>query len=406
MLLIILVSMAEQTTASQHYRFPWREDNRFEILIDSIEFFPRMLNAIESAQQYIFFEMYLIESGTIAKRFIDTLLEAADRGVQIYLLFDDYGTIGMKRRDRDRLKHQNIQIVYYNPLLSFSLLYNLYRIFWRHIDRSLYRNHRKLLLVDGKIAFTGGAGITDEFDPPHKPAMRWRETMIGIQGPVLIDWQQLFIESWNSYAKIPLELPLATPAAFANGHAGRVAVNEAHHWSGIQRSLTKRIYNANRRIWFATAYFVPPYRIRRKLTRAARTGVDVRLLLPGPITDHPGVRHASRRYYGRLLKNGVRIFEYQPRFLHAKTVLCDNWVTIGSSNFDRWNLQWNLEANQNIEDQNIAKTVEKIFNNDFENCVEWTYQDWYNRNWRSRVLEWFWRKVEVVAIKLKNRHRS
>jgi len=397
--------MVEHTTASHSYRFPWRKGNRFEILVDGIEFFPRMLKAIDSAQQYILLEMYLIESGTIAKQFINTLLEAAERGVQIYLLFDDYGSIGLKQRDRDRLKHHNIQTVYYNPLLSFSTLYNLYRIFWHHIDRSLYRNHRKLLLVDGKTAFTGGAGITDEFDPPRKPDRRWRETMIEIQGPVLADWQQLFVDSWNKYAKESLALPLATPTTFSNGQAGRVAVNEAHSWSGIQRSLTKRIYNAKHRVWIATAYFVPPYRIRRKLKRAALAGIDVRLLLPGPITDHPGVRHASHRYYGRLLKNGVRIFEYQPRFLHAKTVLCDNWVTIGSSNFDRWNLQWNLEANQNIEDPIIADTVENIFNSDFESCLEYTYTDWYHRNWCSRVLEWFWRKVELVAIKLRNQRR-
>ena len=397
--------MAEHITASQNYRFPWRKANQFEILIDGNEFFPRMLAAIESAQQYVLLEMYLIESGTIAKRFIDALIASAERGVQVHLLFDDYGAIKLKQRDRDRLAHHNIRIVYYNPLLSPSTLYNLYRIFWHNIDRSLYRNHRKLLLVDGNIAFTGGAGITDEFDPPRRPELRWRETMVEIKGPVLIDWQQLFVDNWNKYAKQALTLPLATPPIFPDGQAGRVTINENQRWRDIQRSLVKRIHNANHRVWLATAYFVPPYRIRRKLKRAARAGVDVRLLLAGPITDHPGVRHASHRYYGRLLKNGVRIFEYQPRFLHAKTVLCDNWVTIGSSNFDRWNLHWNLEANQNIEGQTIAKTVESIFNNDFKNSLECTYSDWYHRNWRSRLLEWFWRKVEILATRLRNRHR-
>ena len=398
--------MSNYTKELQRYRFPWREDNHFEILVDSEEFFPRMLRAINNAQDYILLEMYLIESGIVASRFIDALMMAVERNVKVYLLFDDYGAIGLKQHDRKRLTHKNIQCVYYNPLLSFSLLYHLYNIFFRHIDRSLYRNHRKLLLVDGKVAFTGGTGITDEFDPPHEPEMRWHEIMVEIQGPVLIDWQQLFIEGWNDYAEQPLTLPKVTPFEFTNGQTGRVTVNEAHRWSGIQRYLTKRFHNAKSRIWFATAYFVPPYRIRRKLKRAARAGVDVRLLLPGPITDHPGVRHASRRYYGRLLKNGVRIFEYQPRFLHSKMVLCDTWVTVGSSNFDRWNLQWNLEANQDIADPDIATTVEKIFKADFEYCVEWTYDDWYHRSWPSRLLEWFYRKLEVVAIRLKNRHRS
>jgi phosphatidylserine/phosphatidylglycerophosphate/cardiolipin synthase-like enzyme len=121
-----------------------------------------------------------------------------------------------------------------------------------------------------------------------------------------------------------------------------VTINEARRRIGMQWSLNERLHGARQRIWFATAYFIPSWSIRRKLKRAARAGIDVRLLLPGPITDHPGARHASRRYYGRLLKNVVRIYEYTPRFFHAKTVLCDNWVTIGSSNYDRWNLQWNL----------------------------------------------------------------
>jgi phosphatidylserine/phosphatidylglycerophosphate/cardiolipin synthase-like enzyme len=128
--------------------------------------------------------------------------------------------------------------------------------------------------------------------------------------------------------------------------------------------------------------------------------VDVRLLLPGPITDHPGVRYISHRLYGRLMRNGVRIFEYQPRFLHAKSVLCDNWAAIGSSNFDRWNLRWNLEANQEIEDENVANQLKEIFEQDFSNSLEYTYHSWNQTSWHKRLLQWFWKRVEILSQKI------
>jgi phosphatidylserine/phosphatidylglycerophosphate/cardiolipin synthase-like enzyme len=362
-----------------------------------------MLTAIDTARQYILLEMYLVASGAVADRFIGALLAAADRGVRVHLLFDDYGAIELQRHDRDRLTHRNIQIVYYNPLVSHSTMYNLYRILWHRSHRSLYRDHRKLLLVDGRVAYTGGAAITDEVDAPCQPDMHWRETMLEIQGPVLGDWQQLFMESWNKYAAEPLSLPVVTPLTVSNGQPGRVTVNEARRRIGMQRSLLKHMQSASRRIWFATAYFIPPWSIRRKLRRAARAGVDVRLLLPGPLTDHPGARHASHRYYDRLLKNGIRIYEYMPRFFHAKTILCDNWVSIGSSNYDRWNLQWNLEANQEIDDPDTATTVADIFRDDFANCHEYSYSEWHQRGWRMRALEWFWRRVELLSMKIRQR---
>jgi len=384
-------------------RFPWRSGNRFELLVDGIAFFPRMLEAIDSAQQLILLEMYLIESGVVAERFITALLKAADRGVQVFLLLDDFGATGLQQAERDQLTQRNIHVVYFNPLHSHSILYNLYLIFWRRLDLCLYRNHRKLLLVDGRIAFTGGAGITDEFDPSAQSKLCWRETMVGIQGPVLGDWQQLFVDSWNRYARKPLVLSPVTPETIGEDQLGRVLINEVGRWTGMSHELSKRIQSSTKRIWFATAYFLPSRRIRRRLMHAARAGIDVRLLLPGPVTDHPGVRYASHRYYDRLLKHGVRIFEYQPGFLHEKMVLCDTWVTIGSSNFDRWNLQWNLEANQAIDDRGIAKSLKAVFEKDFTNSLEVSYTAWHQRGWWLRVIEWFWRQMELFSLKIKNK---
>ncbi|MEZ5541774.1 MAG: phospholipase D-like domain-containing protein [Pseudomonadota bacterium] len=385
------------------YKFPWRDGNRFDLLEDSTAFLPRMLAAIAAAEHYILLEMYLVASGTVASRIISALLAAAGRGVRVYLLLDDYGALQLNARDRALLAHPLIEVVYYNPLPSRSTLYNLYRIVWKRLYHSLYRNHRKLLLVDGSTAFTGGTAVTDEVDSPSAPARRWRETMIEIRGPVLADWQLLFTESWNRFARVQLELPEIVPRATTGGRRGRVTVNAARHRMGVQRSLLRHIARARRRIWFATAYFIPSRAIRSALQRAARNGVDVRLLLPGPVTDHPGARYASHRYYGRLLRHGVRIYEYQPRFFHAKTVLCDDWLTIGSCNFDRWNLQWNLEANQEVADPDTAAAAAALFMQDFADCVEHTAGSWARRGWPVRILTWFWRGAERLSLRLRQR---
>ena len=389
--------MKALSKTSRRFHFPWREGNRFDILVDGSNFLPRMLDAINSARETILLEMYLIESGSVVDRFITALLNAAERDVQAYLLLDDYGAIGLKQRERERLVHKNIHITYYNRLRSHSTLYNLYRIFLLRQEHSLYRNHRKLLLVDGQTAFVGGTGLVDEFDPPGHPEMQWRETMVSIQGPVVADWQQLFTTSWNRSTLQTLRLPQLQPVEHSAAQRGRITVNDIERYSEVLLSLTRHIAHARVRVWFATAYFVPRWRIRRALKRAAKSGIDVRLLLPGPITDHPGVRYISHRLYGRLMKNGVRIFEYQPRFMHAKSVLCDDWVAIGSSNFDRWNLRWNLEANQEIKDEVLATQVKEMFEQDFSNSVEYSYEQWRRRSWIKRLLQWFWKQVEIFS---------
>lgn len=374
------------------------------MLVDSVEFYPRMLQAIEQSVHHILLEMYLIESGAVADQFIHKLREAADRSVRVFLLIDDFGSTGLNPVDREKLDHPGISTVYYNPLRSYNPVYILYRIYFHHAVHGLHRDHRKLLLVDDNIAFVGGAGITDDFDSSDNK-IGWRENMLEIKGPVLQDWHQLFFDSWNKYAKTPFVLPVIEPVPYDHGQPGRVTVNVAHRRSDIKLSLYKHIYHASHRIWFSSAYFLPSWRLQRLLKRAARKGVDVCLLLPGPITDHPGVRHGSHHYYRKFLLNGVRIFEYQPRFLHAKTVLCDDWVTMGSSNFDRWNLQWNLEANQEVDDPPFACRVREMFEMDFKNSHEYTYEDWRQRGYLMRLHEWFWRKIEILSIKIKHRKR-
>lgn len=343
-----------------------------------------MLKAIEDAHDYVLLEFYLFESGTVASRFIDALVAAAGRGVDVWVMLDDFGARGLSRSDRTRLRSGGVHLAFYNPLYIGKWLKNL------------ARDHRKLLLVDGTMVFVGGTGIADEFDPTDMPASRWRETVVMGAGPVIADWQTLFIESWERHTGEPLQL-VRVPSEISDERVqGRVTLMRGRSQQGVKRDLLRHVRAAEHRVWFSTAYFIPPRRIRRALRRAARRGVDVRLLLPGPHTDHPAVRVAGRRFYAALLRSGVRIFEFQPRVLHSKVSLCDSWVSIGSSNIDRWNLRWNLDANQAIDDQEFADQVRDMFESDFAQTIEYTYQDWMRRPWRVRAGERLWGLVDMV----------
>jgi phosphatidylserine/phosphatidylglycerophosphate/cardiolipin synthase-like enzyme len=171
------------------------------------------------------------------------------------------------------------------------------------------------------------------------------------------------------------------------GALGRVALSEAAPSSVIAKDVVRRIASARERAWIMSAYFVPSRRFRKALRRTARRGVDVRLLVPGPRTDHPWVRDAARRFYGKMLRSGVRIFEYQPRVLHGKMIICDDWVSVGSSNLDRWSFKWNLEANQEIEDAPFADNAAEVFEEDCRESEQLSARNWPRRAWLHRLRE-------------------
>jgi len=366
------------------HRYPWRLGNRFELLIDGRAYFPRMLEAIELARAQVWLEIYLFESGVVAERFIGALARAAQRGVEVRVLADAWGAARLGVMDRTRLTDAGAQMVLYNPL------------HWRKWFANLFRDHRKLLIVDGRVAFVSGTGITDDFDNPRHPQRSWHDTALRISGPVLADWQALFAQIWGRYFDASVTAAPEAPPAARDGVPGRVAYSARLRVQDIRRALYRHVRAAERCVWLATAYFVPSRKLLRALKRAARRGVDVRLLLPGPHSDHPAVRHAGRRFYGGLLRAGVRVFEYQPRFLHAKCVVCDDWVSIGSSNFDRWNLRWNLEANQEVDDSRFADEVKAMFERDFLVGREIHLTDWRRRGWRARIRERVWGRVDLL----------
>lgn len=354
-----------------------------DLLIDGEQFYPRMLAALAEAQHEILLEMYLADSGIIFEQFCAALVAAGRRGVRVSLLLDDFGTRGLNSTHRTHLAtlHEEglITVYYYNPLW-FTLR-------WRHY---LHRNHRKLLLVDGTCAFVGGMGLSDVFTGPQA----WRDTAVMACGPIAADWRRLFAHTWQSTAGISLP-PLPIPPTQGEIRC-RVAHAQGHFYREIQQQVVQHCNTAQQRIWLATAYFVPSWKLRHALIRASRRGVDVRLLVPGPTTDHPSVRHAGRRFYLRLLRHGVRLFEYQARFTHSKVILCDDWISLGSCNLDRWNLTWNLEANHEVADPAFAAQIADMLQKDYTHSKEITLAEWRQRNLFTRLQENFWGGVDHV----------
>jgi cardiolipin synthase A/B len=347
----------------------WTQGNQFELLPAAKRYVPAMLDAIEGARHSILFEQYLMESGQHADLFIDALARAARRGVHVCLLLDTYGTKGLKQRDRQQLTEAGATIRLFNPITPGRL------------SRSLTRDHRKMLVIDHCMAFTGGYCITDEF------LFDWYDIAIKIEGPVVEDWAALFFQAWSSANQRQHIRPssVRTQDSFNEqedsepGMLGRVVHGQGRRYQEIRFSLQRRITKARERVWICTPYFLPTLSLRRRMMAAARRGVDVRLLVAGPRHDHPSVRYAGQHYYRRLLRAGVRIYEYQPTFTHAKFCLIDDWSTIGSCNFDHWSLRWNLEANQEVLDTHFAHDMRHLFEDNLAQSQEIDPVKWAKR---------------------------
>ena len=236
--------------------WPWRAGNEFRLLDDGGDFFARMLQAIDAASRYVLLEMYLVRSGAVATRFIEAFARAARRGVRVCLVLDAFGALGFTRADRRGLLDAGVELRLFNPLRLRNRLANL------------LRDHRKLLLTDGSVAFVGGAGLTDDF-APGGPRGAWRELMVEIEGPVVSDWQRAFARTWRRCGP-ELGLPEAPPSEpRAGGAAGRLALSEARQRSVLANGVLRRIDCAARRAWIMSAYFVPSRRFRKALRRAA-----------------------------------------------------------------------------------------------------------------------------------------
>lgn len=368
-------------------RFGWRDGNKVELLVDGENYFPPMLEALGRARHSALLEFYLAASGDVANRFIEAMLAAVRRGVMVKLIIDGFGGYKLNEADRNRLQRGGVELVVYNPLQLVK---------W---TRNFARNHRKLMVIDQHIAFIGGTGLSDHYWQSTQPGAPWHDVMARVEGPVVQDLLSLYNALWERCTS--RRLPPGAPECACGPCAVRVATAHGMYQQEIKASFLSRVNRAQHQVWLMTAYFLPSFSLRMALRRAARRGVDVRLIIAGPHTDQPWVFHASKRYYRRLLKAGVRIYEYQPRFLHAKMAVVDDWSTLGSCNLDHWNLRWNLEANIEVEDSDFVAQVDFVLQQDMQQCLEVCWEQWNRRPWYRKLREFVWAWISQLVLKIR-----
>ena len=354
--------------------------NQARLLENGDGIFPEMLGSIAAARASINLEIYIFDHGAIATRFAEALEERARAGVDVRLLVDAWGSdLGPLESG---LVAAGVRVRIYKPLRIYS------------IDRVGNRTHRRILTIDGKIGFCGGVAIDDRWKGNARDPSEWRDTMIRVEGPVVIQLQHVFAQDWVHTTGEVLngdrQFPAVAPAGSMLAQA--IAAARADSISMSKLVLYMAIQAARRSIWIENAYFVPDRQIREGLVQAARRGVDVKVIVPGAHTDSPNVRLASRYHYGDLLEAGVAIYEYRPTMMHNKVMVVDQvWTTVGSINFVNRSMKKNAEVNIAVYDRAFAGEMEKMVLADLARCDVLTLAGWNKRGILDRVGElFFW----------------
>jgi cardiolipin synthase len=357
---------------------PLSEGNRVEILKNGVQFFPSMLAAIRGAQKTINLEFYIYWDGEVGRQFAEALAERARAGVAVKVILDAVGSASMSGALIDFLLRNGIDIEWYHPLR------------WYTLSRFNHRTHRKVMVVDGSIGFSGGMGIADEWLGDADSRDHWRETVARVEGPVVTQMQFAFMDNWvKSRGELLTGLDYFPQVPVRGHHVTQVIKSSPSEGSSTVKLLyIVSIVSAVKSIYISNAYFVPDRDTLRALEGAVRRGVDVRVIVPGEHVDVPIVRAASHMQYEILLRRGIRIFEFQPTMMHAKTMVVDGiWSTIGSSNFDDRSFRLNDEVNVNVYDEGIAQQMESMFFADLAQSEEVTRRNWLRRPRWERIKE-------------------
>jgi cardiolipin synthase len=357
---------------------PMSEGNLVTILKNGIEIFPAMLTAIRDAKRTINLEFYIYWDGEIGRKFAEALAEKARAGVAVKVILDAVGSAQMSQSLINFMARNGIDVEWYHPLR------------WYTLSTLNHRTHRKLLVVDGRIGFSGGVGIADDWLGDADTKNHWRETVARVEGPVVTQMQSAFMDNWvKSRGELLTGLDYFPPLVPCGPHLTQVLKSSPTEGSSTVKLLyIISIVSAVKSIYISNAYFVPDADTTRALEAAVRRGVDVRVIVPGEFTDVPIARQASRWHYERLLGRGIRIFEYQPTMMHAKTMVVDGaWTTIGSSNFDDRSFRLNDEVNINIFNDDLAAQMETMFHADLARCEEVTLRKWFRRGWLDKTKE-------------------
>jgi cardiolipin synthase A/B len=373
---------------------PLRVGNSVELLIDGPATHRAMFDAIEAANDHVNLETYILEGDPVGQRLADLLLRKREQGVTVNVIYDSVGSRTTPREYFDRLRHAGVQVCEYNPVNPFRAKRG-----WRLNNR----DHRKILVVDGRVAFTGGINISSVYSsgsfsrrkrkPPAEDG--WRDTHVEARGPVVQDLQGLFLEAWRAQCGRLAEAAYFPELKPAGDKVMRVIAGDPGE-SEVYAALLSALERAERSIYLTIGYFVPDPRTLAALKQAAARGVDVRLALAG-VSDFWAPLHAGRSHYSDLLASGVRIYERYDALLHAKTGVVDSvWSTVGSTNVDWRSFVHNAEANVEVLDAAFAQRMEDLFWMDIEHSIEITAEDWGGRSAGARLKEWFARQWEYL----------
>lgn len=336
---------------------PILEGNKVEVLLNGDQIFPAMLDAIRSAEKTITFETYIYWSESIGKEFADALMERARAGVKVHVMLDFMGSVKMDLAQIDAMKEAGVLVQrYHKPV-------------WWKLARLNNRTHRKLLVIDGKVGFTGGVGIADQWRGNAQDKDHWRDTHFRIEGPVVGQVQAVFNDNWLKATGTVLDGPDYFPALKPAGDmpAQMFSSSPTGGSESMHLMYLMTITAARKTIDLSAAYFVPDDLTIRTLIEAAKRGVRVRILMPGDIIDSDLVKAASRERWGELLAAGVKLAEYQPTMYHVKALIVDDLlVSVGSTNFDNRSFSINDEANLNVLHAGFAREQTAIFEDDWK----------------------------------------
>jgi cardiolipin synthase A/B len=357
--------------------------NRVELLRDGLAAFPAMLDAIKNAREQVLLEMYWFDSDSIGRRFAAELAAAAGRGVEVAVLYDAFGSIGTDPAMFAELREAGASVLEFGPLAPWRQRFRFGRL--------TRRDHRKLLLVDAELGFTGGLNIADAWRSLDETGGGgWRDDVVRVEGPAVRDLRQIMLEAWQLAGGKPFTRCAGRPSIpYQPGSQDITVLGQSAFRARreISRAYIAQLYHAKRRAYIRNAYFVPDRSVRRALKQAAARGVDVRVLMPGT-SDVELVRHASRATWGTLLRSGVRLFEWQGGILHAKSAVVDGrWSTVGTYNLDYLSLRTNLEVNVSISNEEFGAAMESSFLEDLRGSSEVDRRAFRFRPLGERLLE-------------------
>ncbi|MBJ6982953.1 cardiolipin synthase [Luteimonas sp. MC1572] len=342
------------------------------------EIFPAMLAAIASAQKTITFETYIYWSGDIGRKFADALAARARDGVRVHLVVDWVGSIKMDEELLQRMQDAGVRVERYRPL------------HWYNLGRMNNRTHRKLLVIDGKVGFTGGVGIADQWTGHAQDPDHWREAHFRIEGPAVAQMQAAFNDNWIKTTGELLNGPDYFPEL---EHAGDMAAHlfiasPAGGSESMHLMYLSAVAAAEHTIDLTASYFVPDELITKALIAARKRGVKVRVMLPGKHIDSETVRLSSKASWGELLQAGIEMHEYQPTMIHVKLLVVDReLVSVGSTNFDIRSFRLNDEASLNIYNHAFAERMTQVFEDDLKHAKQYSYEMWERRPLREKLAE-------------------